>query len=155
MIMTEMCQELRNWFDRNQPKYHGTFRIIDGVISCDDWQMDILDDQYFRIIGSVFNDGVHQKGLESDALHDETFYGSVWAMAVPPAVIALAEEIENWQGKYGSVDSASMSPFNSESFGGYSYSKSTGGGSYYGDGTGGGNGWKSAFADRLNRWRKI
>lgn len=117
--------------------------------------MNILDDQYFRIMGSVFNDGVHQKGLGSDALHDETFYGSVWAMAVPPSVIALAEEIEKWQEKYGSVDSASMSPFNSESFGGYSYSKSTGGGSYYGDGASGGNGWKSAFADRLNRWRKI
>ena len=88
-----------------------------------------------------------------DELHDENFSGAVWAMAVPPTAIALSEEIEAWQAKYGSVDSAAMSPFNSESFGGYSYTKSTGGS--YSSGSGGNPSWQSVFADKLNRWRKI
>ena len=100
---------------------------------------------------------MHKYGDAQDVLHDEdAFDGSIWAMAVPPDVIALAEEIEAWQAKYGGVDSAAMSPFNSESFGGYSYSK-------YGGGTSGSTtgasspsaSWQSVFASRLNRWRKI
>ena len=150
-MLTEICQELRNWFDRDQAKYFGSFKIENGEISSDDWTLDIIDGQCFRIIGSALNDGVYRKGI--DALQDESFSGVVWAMAVPPSVIALSEEIEAWQEKYGGVDSAAMSPFNSESFGGYSYSKS-GGGAASG-GTGSAGTWKSAFADRLDRWRKI
>ena len=150
-MMTEICQELRNWFDRDQKKYHGRFVISGGILTSPDWTIDIIDGQCFRIIGSALNDGVYRKGI--DALQDESFSGSVWAMAVPPAVVALAEEIEAWQNKYGTIDSAAMSPFNSESFGGYSYSKSTGSG--YSSGSGGNPGWETVFADRLNRWRKI
>lgn len=127
--------------------------ISDGSLTSPDWEINILDGQYFRIVGSVFNDGVHQKGDE-DALHDETFSGSVWAMAVPPAVIALAEDIQAWQDKYGGVDGIAMSPYSSESFGGYSYSKASGG-SWNSDSDSGAVTWQSVFADRLNRWRKI
>lgn len=147
--LTELCQELRNWFDRNMPKYFGDFKIEDGNISCAG--LDLKNGQYFRIVGSVFNDGVHRFGTYE--LVDEDFSGAVWAMAIPPDVIALAEDIGAWMEKYGGIDSQAMSPYNSESFSGYSYSKSSGG-----SGTGGSGGnasWKSAFADRLNRWRKI
>ena len=58
-----------------------------------------------------------------------------------------------WSDKYLGVDSAAMSPFNSESFGGYSYSKS-GGSSSSGNVDLSGT-WQGAFADRLNNWRKI
>lgn len=150
-MLTEICQELRNWFDRDQPKYHGSFEIVNNELRSLDWTLNIVDGQCFRIIGSALNDGVYRKGV--DALQDESFSGVVWAMAVPPSVIALSEEIEAWQEKYGGVDSAAMSPFNSESFGGYSYSKSGGGAAS--SGTGSSGTWKSAFADRLNRWRKI
>ena len=126
-----------------------------GSLRSIDCTLDLLDEQYFRIVGSVFNDGVHQKGDLSDFLHDESFSGSVWAMAVPPEVIALAEDIEDWQAKYGAVDSVAMSPYNSESFGGYSYSKFGGGSGSSGSGLSGNSGWRGAFADRLNRWRKI
>ena len=153
-MMTELCQELRNWFDRNQKKYLGRFEIKNGNLNSLDAPLELLDGQYFRIIGSVFNDGVHKYECINDTLHDESFKGAVWAMAVPPEVIALAEDISDWQDKYGKADSTAMSPYNSESFGGYSYSKSSGGG--YGTSiSGNGNGWKGMFADRLNRWRKI
>ena len=73
-------------------------------------------------------------------------------MAVPPAVIELATEIEDWQSKYGGVGSVAMSPFNSESFGGYSYNKSggSGDGKISADGT-----WQGVYGKRLSMWRKI
>jgi len=107
----------------------------------------LQDGQYFRIVGSVFNDGVYQ--YPATGLTDETFDGAIWAMAIPSEVIALASDIEAWKEKYQSIDSPAMSPYNSESFGGYSYSKSSGGSDDL-SGT-----WQGAFADRLNHWRKI
>lgn len=142
ITLTELCQELHNWFDREQ--HTGTFTIQDGNITADFLQ----DGQYYRIMGSVFSDGVHQ--YPSSELRDETFTGAVWALAIPAPVIKLSTEIEAWRGKYEAADSAALSPFTSESFGGYSYSK---GGSS--DGSGGGASWQSAFRAQLNRWRKI
>lgn len=151
MMLTEICQYLKNWFDRDQAKYYGNFTISDGNISFADKEMDLIDGQYIRIIGSLLNDGVH---LYPDTdMKDEQFKGAVWSMAVPPDFISMANEISAWQEKYGSIDSVAMSPYNSESFGGYSYSKS-GGGSSEGGGSDAGT-WKGAFASRLNPWRKI
>ena len=150
-MLTELCQELRNWFDRDQPKIKGEFVIVDGKISNDDFDKVIQTGQYFRIMGSVFNDGVH-KYSDDLTLDDETFSGTVNLMAIPKAVIQLADDITAWQSKYGSVDSVNMSPYSSESFGGYSYSKSGGGSSSAGASAGT---WKDAFASRLNMWRKI
>jgi hypothetical protein len=151
-MLTEICQEIRNWFDRDQDKYYGEFTISEGAITSVA-EMGLKDGQYYRIIGSTFNDGVHRND-HTEELVDETFNGSVWAMAVPPAVILLNQEIEEWQEKNGGVDSQNMGPFQSESFGGYSYSKGSYGSSSNGT-SGPGATWKSMFADRLNRWRKI
>ena len=145
-MLTELCQELRNWFDRE--RYYGTFEISGGIITAPF----LVVNQYYRIVGSIFNDGVHKFGDSEDVLTDETFTGSVWAMAVPNAVINLATEIAEWQTKYGAVDSAAMSPFLSESFGGYSYSK---GNSRSADSTSAPTGWLAAFASSLNQWRKL
>ena len=142
--LTDICTYLKNWFERK--KYYDTVVIRDGSLTGFDGILQ--DGQYYRIVGSVFNDGVHKFGDNTDVLTDETFDGSVWAMAIPPTVIALASDVKEWVAKYGGVDSPSMSPYNSESFGGYSYSKS--GGST--DGTGG---WQSAFGNRLSPYRKI
>lgn len=149
MMMTEICQELRNWFEKD--RYIGKVSINGNNITVNGKNVNILTGQYFRIIGSVFNDGVHI--YPSSYTVDETFDGAVWLMAVPPAVISLATEIDSWQTKYGGVDSVNMSPFNSESFGGYSYSKS-GGGSSDASNAGAGT-WQSVYAKRLNAWRKV
>ena len=141
-MLTELCQELRNWFESE--KYFDTFTIAGGKIAVPDGSLQ--DGQYFRIIGSVFNDGVHQ--YPTSDLTDEVFQGAIWAMAVPPAVIDLSERIQAWQEKFG--DSVS-SPYSSESFGGYSYTKAGAGqGSASSSPT-----WQSTFANELNRWRKI
>ena len=144
MELTELCQELRNWFVVD--KAFGEFTISEGEISLSDF---LQNGQYYRIVGSVFNDGVHKYGV--DRLIDEKpFDGAIWAMAVPREVEDLLTDINAWLDKYGASVS---SPYSSESFGGYSYTKASGSGS-----NGSGNsqyGYDTVFANRLNKWRKI
>ena len=87
-------------------------------------------------------DGVHQ--YPAADLTDEVFHGAVWAMAVPPTLIALSAEIE----EYNKSDAGKASPYTSESFGGYAYTKAT-------DANGAPIGWQKAFASRLNKWRRL
>lgn len=150
-MLTEMCLYLKNWFDFEQPKYFGIFKIENGALtSLNDGDI-LVPNQYYRIVGSTFNDGVYKHSGET--LIDETFNGAVWLMAVPPDVVSLATEIKEWQTKYGGVESENMSPFSSESFGGYSYSKLSGGtknSSVNSTPT-----WQGVYADRLARYKKI
>jgi len=150
-MLSELCRELRNWFDRDQPHLHGAFEISNGTIVDQDFIDIIKPNQYFRITGSIFNDGVY-KYDEQLELQDELFVGSVNLMAVPSEVLSLSDDIDTWKQKYMNPDSEAMSPFNSESFGGYSYSKSGGRNSDSGSGS---SSWQGVFASQLNRWRKI
>ena len=150
LTLTELCQTLHNWFVLE--KQFGTITISDGAITIDRKDPGLLENQYFRIVGSVYNDGVHKNGDYSDTLEDETFDGALWLMGIPKAVLKLADEIDAWREKYEATDSAALSPFNSESFGGYSYSK---GNNTTQSGNGSGGGWESVFASRLAMWRKI
>ena len=169
MELTELCQEIHNWFVRDI--YRGTFRCISqeqnsiagiavvGVAICNGERIstsqllaDVLQNgQYYRIKGSVFNDGVYK--YPDDDLTPETFTGEVWSLGIPRPVIRLAQDIDAWVEKYGGVDSEAMSPYTSESFGGYSYSKGTSAMSVSGKDIA--TGWKAVFASQLNRWRKI
>lgn len=140
-MLTEICAEIKNYFVKEI--HHGTFTISDGVIEPLPF---LQENQYFRIVGSVFNDGVYQYGAgeQGAALTDETFEGAVWAMGPSPTFIALAAEIEEW----AESDAAKVSPYTSESFGGYSYTRAT-------NAKGMAVTWKDVFADRLNRYRRI
>lgn len=147
MTLTELCAHLRNWFVRSESdKHYGVFEINDGALILPSG-VTLREGQYFRVIGSVFSDGVHQHPAVFPA--DETFGGEVWCMTVPSEVLTLCEEIGEWEKKYGE---AAVSPFISESFGGYSYTKS-GGASI--TGTNGVISWQTQFKARLNRWRKL
>ena len=139
-MLEQVLMHLKNWFLVPGGIHEGTYTIEDGGIALPF----LANGQYFRICGSVFNDGLHQ--YPSGDLRNETFCGSVWALAVPKAVIELAAEIEAWQKKNGE---ASVSPYQSESFGGYSYSKATDSAS------GGAVTWQTAFRSRMNAWRKL
>lgn len=143
LILTEICEYLNNYFwDK---KINGKFTIADGAINVPA----LKDGQYFRIVGSIFNDGVHI--YPATDLKDEEFTGSIWSMAVPSTVIAIASDVNDWQTKYGNVNSEAMSPFNSESFAGYSYSKSGSGNANSGSNIG----WQDVFGGRLNKYRKL
>ena len=139
-MLEQVLMHLKNWFLVPGGIHEGTYTIEDGGITLPF----LANGQYFRICGSVFNDGLHQYRVSD--LKAETFEGTVWALAVPQAVIELASEIEAWQKKNGD---ASVSPYQSESFGGYSYSKATDSAS------GGAVTWQSAFRSRLSAWRKL
>lgn len=144
LILTEVCEYLNNYFW--EKKIVGKFTITNGNISV----AGLKDGQYFRILGSTFNDGVHKYPITNQTLLvDEEFEGAVWAMAVPQTVIATALSIKEWQDKYNSVSSPAMSPFTSESFGPYSYSKNAA------DGTEGSNSWQAVFGSRLAQYKRM
>lgn len=138
-MLEQILRHLNNWFLLDI--HEGTFVVENGSITLPF----LLTNQYFRIVGSVFNDGLHQYPVVD--LTDETFTGSVWALAVPKAVTELSTEIEAWQEKNGE---AVLSPYQSESFGGYSYTKRS-----TGNDSGTLSGWQEAFRGRLNNWRKL
>lgn len=146
LILSEVCEYLNNYFC--EQKIEGTFTITDGYIEIPA----LKDGQYFRIIGSTFNDGVHKYPITSSTkLTDEEFKGTIMAMAVPATVIAIASDINEWQTLYGGASSAALSPFNSESFAGYSYSKSGSGNANSGSNAS----WQDVFGGRLNKYRKL
>ena len=138
-MLEQVLRHLNNWF--LVEIHEGTFTVENGSITLPFLQTN----QYFRICGSVFNDGLHQYPVID--LTDETFTGMVWALAVPKAVVSLAEDIAAWEEKNGE---AVVSPYQSESFGGYSYTKRSAGSD-----SGTLNGWQDAFRGRLNDWRKL
>ena len=152
MNITSVCLECKNFFLKNGKDdiYSGTYTINNGAIS--PLPDSIINGQYIRIVGSKLNDRVIRYTAEDlAALKDETFNGAIWSMYVPPDFIELCEDIAEWNAKNGTAESAAMSPFTSESFGGYSYSK--GGGSAS---TGGAcTVWQDVFKPRLNAYRRI
>lgn len=134
-MIDEICASLHNYFAMDIVP--GEYTVNDGEITLPF----LAAGQFFRVVGSVFCDGVYRCGDKLPA--DETFDGAIWALAIPPALEAIAAEIEEWKAKNADI---LASPYQSESFGGYSYSKGTGSDSAS---------WQGAFASRLNRWRKI
>ena len=140
-MLTEICAELRNYFEVPNGRHFGKFNISGGRITPLDF---LKPGQYYRVVGSAFNDGVYKNAV-CGVLTDEEFDGAVWAMSVPPAVVALADRIK----AYMDSDAAKPTPFVSESFGGYSYSK--------GQNAAGAanNSWQAVFADELRKWRRI
>jgi hypothetical protein len=148
-MLTQICQYLRNWFDTkpdgtSYPKFAGEFTISDNTID-----VDVPEGAYIRIMGSLFNDGVHQIG--GNDYKNEQFEGAVWVMVIPPPILAADEWATAWMDKNGGADTEANSPFTSESFGGYSYSKGANT-----NGTAGASVFnQAAFVDMLAPWRKI
>lgn len=135
-MLESVLMYLNNWFIVG--RYDDTYTIEDGGISLPF----LIDGQYFRVSGSVLNDGLYQY-TDDLKLTDETFDGTVWALAVPKAVISISEEITAWNEKNGE-----LSPYTSESFGGYSYSRAT-------NSNGVAVGWQDVFRARLAPWKKL
>lgn len=141
-MLFAICSYLKNFFIRGESDIHtGEFTIENGHIEPLDF---LKNGQYFRVVGSALNDGVYKYGEET--LIDEEFDGAIWAMYVPADFVILASEISSW-----AVNNADTlnSPYQSESFGGYSYSKgssASGTGAY---------GWQDQFSTRLNPYRRL
>lgn len=141
-MLSDIFAYLKNYFiDPDEDIHTGDFVIENGSIDLPF----LLDGQYFRIVGSRLNDGVWQ--YPATQLLDEGFSGAVWAMRVPPSLIALAAEIEDWQNANAAV---LASPYQSESFGSYAYTQKGAGSE-----TGATYSWQNQFAARLNPYRRL
>ena len=142
-MLEEVLRYLHNWFCSREEIRFGKYHIEAGYIDLPF----LREEQYFRICGSALNDGIYQ--YPTFSLSDETFQGAIWPLKLPPALLSLVAEIEAWQEKYGDT---AAGPYTSESFGGYSYSKSSGTTSDSDSNT---TSWQDAFASRLSGWRKL
>ena len=146
-MIDEICAEIKNYFTRDEDRLIGDWTIENGAFV----PPIVFPTAYIRIVGSRLNDGVHK--VAEMQLSDEVFHGGIWIMSLPKDFTDLVKEISDWQKEYGGYDSVVMSPYQSESFGGYSYSKSSGGTSANGGQSA--PSWKDAFAARLKRYRRI
>lgn len=152
-MLNELCAELRNYFLRDyvnpeQYIHYGSFSVQNGAIQ----DLPFLKNgQFYRIVGSTFNDGVHKyspnhRGAEdSETLTDEEFEGAIWEMFVPKEVVDLSAEIQDWISKNAD---AINSPYQSESTPVYSRTYKQG------IGASGSYGWRDAFSERLNEHRR-
>lgn len=138
-MLEAVLNYMHNWFVIPGAARAGTFIIVSGALSLPHVQ----EGQYYKIEGSVFNDGLHKYGDEDYKLKDETFIGRIVPLAVPRAVVELAERIKTYCEKNPETDKVS------ESFGGYSYTRGTGT-----NGAAAG-GWQAAFCKELNVWKKV
>lgn len=151
-MLQQICEDIHNYFIKAPNP--GKYTVSGGTISP---LPSLAEGQRFWVVGSALNDGVytyHERGITNDdetasaELKDESFEGSVCAMAVPRDVVELAKEVSDW---VDSNSEALNSPYTSESFGGYSYTKATASGAD----AGGSLTWQSHFKSRLNPYRKI
>ena len=108
-MLTELCGVLRNWFETD--RISGTYTVENGSITLPFLQ----NGQFFRVVGSVFNDGVHQ--YPASDLTDELFHGAAWAMAIDALkktllkqpVKVIAKELSKIIPFFGSVFAATVS----------------------------------------------
>jgi hypothetical protein len=135
----DVCAAVHNFFVVPDGIHIDTFTVKNGSLILPF----LADGQYFRIVGSIFNDGVYV--YPAEGLTDETFRGGVWAMAPERAFLDIVSEIS----AYTETDAAKATPYQSESFGGYSYSFNARRDSD--DPTA----WQTVYRKRLNRWRKL
>lgn len=134
MLYTIM-KHIHNLFPTDK-RYEGEVCVVGGAISLDF----IKDNQYFLVEGSLFNDGVWK--YPATGMTDEVFNGHITGLAIPAEFLDLVDEIESY------VNDDKRNGFQSESFGGYSYTKAAGANGVMAD-------WPDIFRQRLNVWRKI
>lgn len=143
MTLDDYCADLKNYFiaDFDKDIHLGEYTILDNGI-----YIDFLDEnQYFRIVGSKFNDGVYKYDNKL-VLADETFNGAIWAMSIPPQFLAAVNEADAYL-----LAHPNAMALESETFGGYTYRRSM-----YGSTALGGFGYlPTTIADKLNRYRRI
>jgi len=116
-MLTEICQYLHNYFDYE--RHSGDISIVGHEVFCNGKQIEIENGQYFALFRQRIPLGVFQK----NELSDKSFTGSVWLMDVPKAIIDANTWAETWKANNMAAGSEANSVFQSESFGGYSYSK--------------------------------
>ena len=142
--ITNMCGLLRNYFTDKEHIFSGTYTIVDKSLNIDF----IKSDQYFRITGSVFNNGVYCNNPDDlKRLRDETFSGTIWAMSVPADFIELCDDAERFKEKISEI-SGNFSGYVSETWGGYTYTLPTSAPAFIQD-------WQYRIKQGMNKYRRL
>ena len=147
VLLEEVLNHIHNWFIRDTSAFLDV-EIVDGSLT--DKALEFVEGkEFYKIDGSYLNDGLHR--VEDADLDAETVERMrISLLAIPKPLLQLVDEIEEWEEKYGDVASG---PYFSEEFGGYKYQVR--GFSSYGVSGSPLSGWRLAFANRLNPWRKM
>lgn len=146
VMLEEVLTHIHNWFRRDAVAANAC-SIVDGQLPTN-ITAEMIEGQWYRVEGSYLNDGLHLHPATD--LSDETFDGTITLLAIPRPLLKVVEDISSWQDANGA---AVDGPYASESFGGYSYQLKTD--SAAGSASGGLSGWRLAFRDRLNPWRRM
>ena len=147
-MLEQVLTHIHNWFPHGETAVRGC-AIEGGQLPA---SFSIPEGVWYRIQGSLLNDGLHMGGAGD--LVDETFDGTITVCAIPNALLEVVEEIEDWQAAYREGRNKALgSPYSSESFDGYSYSMRDYSGAN--SASGGLSGWQAEFAGQLNAWRRI
>lgn len=117
-MLTNICAYLHNYFDYE--RHSGEISIVNGVIFCNGKAIMLDEGQYF----ALFRERI-PLGVFNEVPADKTFVGSVWLMDVPKDILDADKWADDWMKANGGAGSEANSPFQSESFGGYSYNKGT------------------------------
>jgi hypothetical protein len=154
--LKEMLDYIHNYFVMDV--FEGTIKIENHQI--DNSKIELFNGQYFMIKGSIFNDGIWRydenlnidlnKDENDDYLTDEEFEGEIYLLAIPRDVIAICDEIKDWEVKNQDTLNGI---YQSESFGGYSYSLKSGKSNT--NGSSESLSWRDVFGNRLKAYRKL
>jgi len=148
VMLERVLSHIHNWFERGTSSVAG---VSEGSLTPGP---DVPSGAWYRLQGSLLNDGLHLH--PADDLVDEEFNGTVTVLAIPRPLLQVVDEISQWVADTaGAEEFARKAKFQSESFGGYSYtlrgdlnaSQSADGRSL--------SGWRAKFAQDLNPWRRI
>jgi hypothetical protein len=146
ITLTNLCQDLKNWFEDRDVKYIGQITLAEnGDVFCNGVKIGLEEGEYYRVIKSKFSDGIH---IYPDAdTRPESFDGAVWPLRINPAFLQEAQQLGLWDSTTGKK---LRGPYSSEnlSASGYSYTmrsaydiaKAT---------------LRSAFPEFFSRWGKI
>lgn len=134
-MLYEIMKSLRNFFVKES--HEGKYEIKEGKISLPF----LVEGDLFIIEGSKRN-GEKVLTYPVENLKDESFDGRILLIVPPESFLSLVAEIEEYCKKY------EANPYQSESFGGYSYSKASTASGHLAS-------WQTAFGTRLNAWRKL
>lgn len=147
-VLEQVLSHIHNWFVYDEIAVDGC-SVEDGSLPA---SVSIPEGAWYRVQGSLFNDGLHQH--PADDLTDETFDGKVTICAIPRVLLGVVDEITDYIDATNEASQKALrSPYQSESFDGYSYSLKGSGGAN--SASGGLTGWQAEFASRLNPWRKM
>lgn len=146
-MLEEAMRYVNNRFDRDSRgraygSASGGFSVSGGTLEVDG----LKEGQFFWVEGSALNDGLHQ--YPDSGMRDEEFDGRVVFLVVPNSFADLCSEISAWCEANAQAISG---PYQSESFGGYSYTMANASSGAETPAAA----WQAHFGARLRPYRKL